>query len=74
MSENWREQAIDRVVLGQRGNQWLLGEDERGDLWAPSLRRRDWWSARFNPRNPLHWPFWLWSRTCRKIAMIEVYS
>lgn len=49
----------------------LLAEDERGDLWVPSLNHRGWWDRRFNPHNPAHWRYWLRSRRLMRVAMIE---
>ena len=49
------------------GTSWVLGEDEDGYLRVPAIRDRirrgqPWWRKTFNPRNPWHWPFWLWTR------------
>jgi hypothetical protein len=64
---HWIETAVGN---GQPAD-GLLAEDERGDLWVPSAMRANWWDRRFNPRNPLHWEYWLRSRLRRNVVMIE---
>jgi hypothetical protein len=67
---DWR-QRVEYASAGS-GDTWrILGEDDHGDLWAPSRARRGWWDRRFNPRNPLHWRYWLHSRLTRRIAWLE---
>jgi hypothetical protein len=68
--EHWT--ATTERVSG--GNPNILGEDERGDLWVPSLTRSGWWDRRFNPKNPLHWRYWLRSRLTNRIAFLELTS
>lgn len=67
MSPHWR----DRVEM-DAADPWLLGEDENGDLWVPDVMNPGKWHARFNPRNPWHWKFWVRSRRRLRLAMIEL--
>jgi len=70
MSEHWTVRAIERGSWRVCwGHDWLLGEDERGDLCIP--RGRDVWRGRYDRRNPTHWPFWLHSRLRRRIVWVE---
>lgn len=66
---SWRETALDRPT--GRLTRHLLAEDDWGDLLVPSRTRSDWWDRRYNPKNPMHWRFWLLSRLSRKIVMVE---
>lgn len=70
MTGHWRESAVGNGPYAAN----LLAEDERGDLYVPSLTRADWWDRRFDPRNPTHWPYWLRSRIRRNIVMIDEYT
>lgn len=70
----WLEDG-DHYVTGF-GASWVLGENDWGDLYVPSLRERlrrgePWWAKSFRPRNPLHWPFALWTLIRRGFAFIE---
>lgn len=58
------------------GASWVLGQDEDGDLRVPSVVQRlkrgePWWSKRFNPRNPWHWVFFVWTRAKGGATWIE---
>jgi hypothetical protein len=48
----------------------LLAEDDYGDLFVPSFRRRGWWVARLDARKPWHWPSYLRSRLTGRMAMV----
>lgn len=48
----------------------LLGETEEGFLLCPSRTRADWWDRPFNPRNPLHWRYWIASRATKRIVFL----
>jgi hypothetical protein len=48
-----------------------LGEDDRGELWAPSRTQAGWWDRRFCWWKPTHWPYYLRSRIERQVAFIE---
>jgi hypothetical protein len=64
---HWMESAVGN---GQYADN-LLGENQNGDLFVPSRTQPDWWDREFNPRNPLHWPYYLRSRVRRSVVMIE---
>lgn len=77
--------AVTRLQDGEhyaerfRGSAWLLAEDEWGDLRVPSVRGRikhgePWWVKHYNPRNPLHWPYALWTVLNARLAYIEGVS
>lgn len=68
--KNWRESV--ELVAGEKYRNYL-GEDEDGNLLAPSRKIPDWWDRRFNPKNPLHWPYWLRSRITKQLVMLETY-
>lgn len=55
-----------------RGRNRILGEDQHGDLYVPSKTRAEWWDRRFNPWNPMHWPYYLRSRITNHVAFLEV--
>jgi hypothetical protein len=69
--DRWLNGWIESAVGNGPASGTLLGEDDYGDLYVPSRTREGWWDRRFNPRNPLHWPFWLRSRLQRNVVMIE---
>lgn len=52
----------------------LLGETENGDWLVPVRGKPGEWFGLFNPRNPLHWRYWLRSRRKVRLAMIETQS
>lgn len=58
------------------GASWVLAEDDWGSLRVPSIRERvkhgePWWVKHFNPRNPWHLVFYIWTRIKRGVAMVE---
>lgn len=63
---HWLESA-DYVT---DGDMRILGEDDYGDLFAPS-RSGFGWDRPFNPANPTHWPYYLRSRLTRRVAFLE---
>jgi hypothetical protein len=67
MTDHWMERAIGNGAPSTK----YLGEDENGDLFVPSRSKADWWDRRFNPRNPLHWMYWLRSRRDMSVVMLE---
>lgn len=71
MAENRKEHWMERAIGNGRPADNLLAEDEYGTLYVPSRKRPDWWDRRFNPRNPLHWPYYLRSRRRCNVVMIE---
>ncbi len=49
----------------------ILGEDENGTLLIPSWRKA-YWHKRFNPHNPLHWPYLLNTKRRRAVAFLTL--
>lgn len=49
---------------------WLLGEDENGDWWVPSLTDRGLWTSRFTASKPWHWYPWFMSFVTNKIVWL----
>ncbi len=68
MSKDHWTALAERVTTGDHR---ILGEDEDGNLYVPSLTRVGWWDRRFNPGNPSHWRYWLRSRITGRVAWIE---
>lgn len=63
----WRETA-DRVT---GGDPRILGEDDHGDLFVPSLTRPEYWDRRFAWWKPTHWPYYVRSRLTNRVAFLE---
>ena len=66
-----REHWTARAEMVNDGDPRILGEDDNGDLYVPSLTREGWWDRPFNGRNPRHWPYWLRSRLTMRLAWLE---
>lgn len=67
MSEHWTETA----EMVSDGDPRILGQDDYGDLYAPSKTLDNWWDRPFNPWNPTHWRYYLRSRLTRRLAWLE---
>lgn len=64
--EHWMANA--EYIYPPRGRGWIIGEDERADLWVP-LRHGLW--RRFKRYNPLHWLSYLHSRRRNQVVMLH---
>ena len=63
--KHWRE----RVTY--TNDRHLLGEDEQGDLFAPSRTIPGWWDRRFSWKKPTLWRYGLRSRLTRTLVYLS---
>lgn len=69
MNHQWMAWADRDLYHGE----WMLGEDENGDLFVPGRTQDAPW-RRFNPRNPLHWLAYWKSKRVNSLAWLEAYG
>jgi hypothetical protein len=70
VKEHWMAKA-DMIYWDEK-DQWILGEDQNGDLWVPFVPSdsRPYWDG-FDWWNPLHWVCYWNSRRRKRVVFLD---